>query len=363
MLSRLSKLLVFRNYTIAAALLAGVYCFLIAEPLYVSDAVFGVRGRGPGNDPTSTVLSGLVGASTISETAAVVEYIRSFDMLQALDDKYHLRDLYSGGRFDPVTRLWPWSGDQEFLALYRSMVEVVLRREDAIITVHVRSFDADSAKNIAQTILEQTEHFVNEMSARIRTETVADAERLVNESRDAVKELRLKLTSFRDVSGELDPRATGASKLEAIAALQAQAAGLRTELAALLLNARETAPEVKVLKAKLTAVENEIEAAKATLTGGERENLAATLESYEGLLIDREYAEQRLTAATTVLDHARALAQERDRFVIRIVTPRLPDEATEPYRLINFLTIMLIALAAYGIIALAVAGIRDHRGV
>jgi capsular polysaccharide transport system permease protein len=359
----LSKLFRLRTYTTVIALLAAVYCFLIAEPLYVSDAVFGVRGRGPGNDVTSTVLTGIVGASSISETAAVVEYIRSFDMLHSLDERHHLRELYSGGGVDPQTRLWPWSGDDAFLQLYRGMVEVVLRREDAIITVHVRSFDADSARAIAQSILELTEAFVNNMSARIRTETVSDAERAVNDARESVKDLRLKLTSFRDLSGELDPRATGASKLEAIAVLQQQAAELRTELAAKLLVSRETTPEIKGLKARLTSVENEIEAAKATLTGGERENLAATLESYEALVIDREYAEQRLIAATTLLDRARALAQERDRFVIRIVTPRLPDEATEPYRVINFFTIMLVALTAYGIVALAVAGIRDHRGI
>jgi capsule polysaccharide export protein KpsE/RkpR len=41
----------------------------------------------------------------------------------------------------------------------------------------------------------------------------------------------------------------------------------------------------------------------------------------------------------------------------------VPDEAALPDRLVDFFEAMIIAIAAYGILALSIAGIRDHQGI
>ena len=74
-------------------------------------------------------------------------------------------------------------------------------------------------------------------------------------------------------------------------------------------------------------------------------------------------AEAKLATATTAFDAARATAQQREKYVVRVINPNRPDRPTEPKRLLDFLMVMVFALTGYAIITLAVAGIRDHRGV
>ena len=49
--------------------------------------------------------------------------------------------------------------------------------------------------------------------------------------------------------------------------------------------------------------------------------------------------------------------------MVPAVQPNLPDVATEPHRLSSFLEAMLVLVAVYGIVALAIAGVRDHQGL
>ena len=49
--------------------------------------------------------------------------------------------------------------------------------------------------------------------------------------------------------------------------------------------------------------------------------------------------------------------------MVPAVAPNLPDEPTEPHRLTSFLEAMLVLIAVYGIVALAIAGVRDHQGI
>ena len=85
--------------------------------------------------------------------------------------------------------------------------------------------------------------------------------------------------------------------------------------------------------------------------------------AYETLLVQRETAEAILVSATTAFDAARAVAQQREKYVVRVVNPSRPDRAAEPRRFLDFLMVMLFAVAGYAIVSLAIAGIRDHRGV
>ncbi len=49
--------------------------------------------------------------------------------------------------------------------------------------------------------------------------------------------------------------------------------------------------------------------------------------------------------------------------MVKVVAPHLPDRPSRPHRLLSFLESLIVAIAAYGVIALAVAGVRDHQGI
>ena len=85
------------------------------------------------------------------------------------------------------------------------------------------------------------------------------------------------------------------------------------------------------------------------------------LAEYEGLMADREFAEETYRAALTALDVARAEATRQTRYLAAYVRPTLPSTAEFPQRWTLFGLTALFLLLAWSILALVYYSIRDSR--
>jgi BexC/CtrB/KpsE family polysaccharide export inner-membrane protein len=352
----------FAAFMAAATLVFGVYFGLIHPPVYVAETQFSIRGKE--NGAPSSMFSALIptgGAGGISESIAVREFIHSPQMFEELDERHGLRELYARFRLDPLNRLGSDASLEDALSFYADRVKVALDREASILKVQVHSYTAPSAFNIATSIVDISEDYVNDLSERVREATLADARSEVAKAEDEVREVRLALASFRNRSGELDPAARGAASVSALIALEGNITQLRGELASQLAIRRSDAPQVQEIEARIESLERQAAVQRRELaSAGQNGTLAGVLEEYEGLVIQREYAETRLTAALTALDSARQLADQRERFVVPIVAPTQPTEPTEPRRLASFLLALVLSVIAYGVVNYTIAGINDH---
>ncbi|MEM1380219.1 MAG: hypothetical protein AAGH41_06305 [Pseudomonadota bacterium] len=289
------------------------------------------------------------------------EYIHSPQMLDLLNERHDLRGLYSSFRIDPLNRIARNASPETLLSFYRGRIDVVLDREASILKVVVHAYDPQSAYDIAGSIVALSEDYVNDLSSRVREATLADARQQVEQAADDVRDIRLRMASFRNTTGELDPTQTGAATVGALVELESRIVELKAERASQLASLRADAPQVVVIDQRIEALEKQAAAQRGELASTEGDDtLAGLLLDYEGLVIQREYAETRLTAALTALDNARQLADQRERFVVPIVAPTLPTEATEPRRLASFLLAMVLSVIGYGIVAYTIAGINDH---
>ena len=68
-----------------------------------------------------------------------------------------------------------------------------------------------------------------------------------------------------------------------------------------------------------------------------------------------------LGAALASLEIARNDAQRKQLYLERIVSPSLPDSATEPRRLRNIFVTLIVSLMLWGILSLLIAGVREHN--
>ncbi len=332
----------------------GIYYGLIAAPIYVSQSTFSIRGREQQLVDTS-FLAGLTGSSGAGvETSEIEQYIESGEMLSLLDQRFHLRQLYSAPRLDLLHWMSRDASREGFLAFYRKMVSVDVDRTTNIVTVQVKSFDAKSAQEVADAILDSTSGYLDSLSATVRKDTLKASEQELVQAEKAVRESRLAMSKYRTQSGVLDPVAA------ATAASTAQA-----QLAGLLTYNTETSPQVVQLRAMLKTLEGHSANPDRRLprNASTAARMAQRINEYEGLMVTNEYAERQLVAALGSYDTARSLAGQRERFLVRIVRPNLPDTPTLPHRMVSFLEAMLVSIAAYGIIALAIAGVRDHQGI
>ena len=169
--SDIARRISFWTVIAATVCLSSVYYFVFAESLYNSSTIISVQNKSSAS--TGSVLGGLLGsAAGASQVEQLYQYIISYDMLKVLDQKFHLRKVYSSEDRNPFWRLWWPSSDEAFLKFYQNMVEVQPDTTDSLITVDVLDYDTTRAHAIAGEILAQSQKFMNNQSAIMQAQTM-----------------------------------------------------------------------------------------------------------------------------------------------------------------------------------------------
>jgi capsule polysaccharide export protein KpsE/RkpR len=154
-----------------------VYLFLFADDFYDCQSI--VTLQSASSMPSISSMAGsLLGGSPTSSTqsGALIAYIQSHEMLQILDKKFHLRQVYSAPGRNPFWRLASDASDEDFLTFYQGMVTVVQDQTTGLLTIDVLDYDAVRAQQMQKVILAASVKFINAMSDQMRTATVQYAQ-------------------------------------------------------------------------------------------------------------------------------------------------------------------------------------------
>ncbi|HTT97662.1 MAG TPA: hypothetical protein VMF58_06395 [Rhizomicrobium sp.] len=209
---RLSLRISFWSVVGAVALLSSIYYFVFAESLYDSQAIISVQNKGTVASGVSSILSSTIGGgASASELTETTSYIYSMEMLRILDKKFHLRDSYSSSERNPFWRLWWPSVDEDFLWFYQFMVEMDPQTDVGIVTIDVLDYDRHRAQQINQTIVSESEKFMNDMNATMQAQTMKFARSELENAVKAVKTAK-------------DPQELSVAEMRLSAAQQALAA-------------------------------------------------------------------------------------------------------------------------------------------
>ena len=361
----------FLAYLGIVAVLTFIYYAFVATPLYVSEASFSIRGRTSSPASAGGLLAGLSGGggsggalATISEPAEITDYINSPHMLARVDKIHHLRAMYCKPRLDLINWMPCDASQEKFLKFYRKMVIPRIDRETFIIRLEVRSFDARSAHDISDTVLQIAADYVDGLSHKIRDDTLKTSIREVTSAENEVRTTRLNMTQYRSSSGIVEPTQAAAAQQAEISTLLQALNAAQAERAALASYSTASNPLAKQADARIASLQQQLAAAKANLASTSQGNtVAQKLYGYEGLALANEYAAKKLESARANFDQARILASQRERFLVRAVNPNYPDSPTLPKRILRFFEVLAVAVALYAIVALTIAGVRDHQGI
>jgi capsular polysaccharide transport system permease protein len=359
----------FVAFVIIAALALAIYYFLLAAPIYVSEASLQLRGREQPNAAAAGLLSafggnGATAGVTSTDVAAFMQYVGSYEMAAKLDQRFHLREVYSQPRLDFLNWMSRGASKEDYLDFYRKMVKVKIDRDTQLLTVDVRAFDPVLAQKMCQAIVAISADYVNSLSASVHRDTVRASETELQKAEDAARTARLAVTAYRARTGMIDPLTSAATQSAGIAGMQQQIVETRAEMTQLLSYNTPNSPQVRELQARIAGLQQQIEAEKKRISDTQADDsIAQRLREFEGLMITSDYADRQLVAALTAYDSAKQLAGQRERFVVQVIPPDLPQTATEPHRFLSFIEALLVLVAVYGIVALAIAGVRDHQGI
>lgn len=361
--SRVPKIpLAFMLIVVVPTLLAAIYLFLIATPRYVSESRFVVRSAGGQPSALGFALQG-VGLSAGSTNAFVVhDYITSRQAVVDLGQRMDILKAFNRPGIDPLSRLGGIGGVSSQEAIYKGVQKYISVGYDSttgISTLRVEAFNVQTARQLNESLLEGGERLVNNLNKRSAADAISDAERALREANERLSRSQAQLTEFRNRERFIDPAKTAQAGATLIAELESQLAVMRAERARISAETPDS-PQLSTLDSRVAAFQRQIDIEQARLAGNQ-DSLAPKISVYESLMMEREFADRMVAAATVALNAAQQEARRQQLYVDRVVQPDSPDEPLEPRRLQILLAVFASLLLVYGIGWLIVAGVRESK--
>lgn len=339
-----------------------LYFGFIASDVYVSESRFVLRNA---NKPTVSGIGVLLQSAGVGggdEARAAQGFITSRDGLRALEVDSLARKAWASKHISIWNRFDPLGLDGSSEALFKYYQEKVSASYDgtgSITTLSVKAYSGEDAEAINRRLLERAEALVNDLNERSQNDLVTFAEQEVTKALAKSTDAALALSEFRNRAGIIDPERQATIQLQMISKLQDELIGARIQLQQVEAVARQN-PQILVLRTRINGLEAAINEQMGAVAGGNK-SLSRSAVQFQRLQLEREFADRQLASSLMTLQNAREEAGRKRVYVERIAQPSMPDAAVEPRRLRGILATLVLALIAYGIAQMLIAGVREHQ--
>jgi capsular polysaccharide transport system permease protein len=339
------------------------YLYARAADQYHSEVAFSIR-----SEDTGVAAAGILGAitqigsGTASDTDILFEFIRSQQIVEAIDHDLDLRGLYNRAESDPVFTLGGDASIEDLLAHWRRMVDVRYEARSGIIHVRANAFTPEDAGAVTRAILAESTALVNRLSDRAREDAIRYAREDLTEAEAHLHTLRQRLTEFRRTNRLVDPAADAEGQVGLLNALQRELAQALVERDMLLSYAGDADQRVIQVNRRIDAITGRIEAERQNLGVARVEGtLPEIIGAYEEQLVDLEFASSAYTQALANLAAARADARRQSRYLAPHIEPTRAETALYPQRSMIAGLTGLFLLLGWGVLLLVYYNVRDNR--
>jgi len=172
------------------------------------------------------------------------------------------------------------------------------------------------------------------------------------------------MTEFRNRTQIVDPAIDTQNQMGLLITLQGQMAEALIELDLLQDTTRQSDPRIVQANRRVEVIQVRIDAERRKLGFGAGadtgEVFADLVGEYEGLLVDREFAERSYTAALASYDVAQAEARKQSRYLAAHIRPTLAEKAEYPERGKILALMALFLLLGWAILSLVYYSLRDR---
>ena len=345
-----------------------LYLFMVAEDQYASTTGFTVRQEESGG--ASELVGGLArlaGSSTSSDSDILYEFILSQSLVQTIEDTVGLRTHYSSRwSDDPFFALQPDASIEELSEYWQRIVRISYDQSSGLMDVRVLAFDPDKARAIARQIILEGQKMINALNDQARADAMRYAIEELDESVVRLKQAREALTTFRTRTQIVDPDADLQGRMGVLNGLQQQLAAALIEYDLLGEQTSDGDPRLRQVGRRIDAIRDRIAEERRTFASANIGNSAdsddypSLIAEYEGLVVDREFAEESYRASLAALDVARAKASRQSRYLATYIEPTEAQTSEYPQRFVITGLAALFLVLGWAICALVYYSIRDR---
>ncbi|MBD9373364.1 hypothetical protein IB238_12110 [Rhizobium sp. ARZ01] len=358
---------------IVPTILTGLYFAFIASPQFEVQSQFAVRGANQ-SSLNALGLGSLMGTSPqAGDSYIVADYIHSQQVLQDMKDQLGLdiREVYARDSIDFVYKSDVAAPFDEFVNYWQDMVNVSFNSTTGNVTLQVYAFTPEDAKRVTDAILLVAENLVNRLSEESRNQYLGVVNKQVERTENRLASVREQMSQLRQTEQAIDPTSLATMESSIIGSIEEQLASVRTRYRALMNTVSRDAPSAKVLERQIFALEAQLSEQKARLGSGSTkktgrnpdaasDNVSDVIDRFAKLTVEQEFAVKAYSTSLAGLETALVEAQKQERFFATYVSPRLPEIAMYPQRVLNTMLGFMAFFAAWLIGFFAYKSIKDH---
>lgn len=349
---------------IVASTIATIYWFGIASDRYVSEAHIIIQRTDlmSGQSMDFSSLLGVANNGNRADQLLLRDYLLSVDMLKKLDAELNLHAHYSDSKHDPLSRFWLWNDSLEsFHRYYLNRVNVEFDEYAGVLLVKAQAYDPQTAWSVTNKLVQEGEHFMNDMARKLALEQLTFLEKQVAEMNQRAMRSRQAVLNFQNKKGLVSPQATAENIASIVARLEGQKSELETQRSSLQSFLVAEHPNIIQLNQKIDALNKQITLEENKLASPTGRTLNRTVDEFQRLEMEAAFAQDVYKTTLIALEKGRIEAIRTLKKVSVLQAPTKPDYAIEPRRYYNTLVFILTALILAGIAHLLAAIVRDHK--
>lgn len=348
-------------FVMLPTLLAGIYYYRIATPLYATKTEFIIQQADSQAAGLGSMFRGTQFA-TSQDSIAVQGYLQSRDAMLRLDRDLGFKAHFSQPFIDPIQRLDPGASNEAAYRLYQRNVRIGYDPTEGLIRMEVIATDPAVSQHFAEALIGYAEEQVDQLSARLREDQMKGARDSYDDAEAKVGAAQHKVLALQERLGVLDPMSESSTVMGQVASFGVELQKKRLELQQLLDNPRPNQARVDGAKGDIARLEALIEGLRAQLTEGTAST--ASLAQVSGQLriaeAELENRQLMLSQALLQLETARIEANRQVRYLETAVSPVAPDEPTYPRAFENTLLALLIFGGIYLMLSLTASILREQ---
>lgn len=346
---------------------SGVYLWFVAEDRYSSVAGFTVRKEeGQSSSDLLTGLAQFTGGGASTDSDVLYEFIRSQNIVRRIDEKLDLRSHYEAyWSSDPIFAIWPNSSIEDLLWYWSRIVRVSFDRSTGLIQFQVTAYDSQMAQDIAQAVVIESQNMVNALNEVERSDAIRYADIELQKTQKRLREAREALTKFRVRTQIVDLELDIQGQMGVVNNLQQQLALELVSFDELAGVAKENDPRLEQAVRRIQVIRERIANERlnfaTTKVLGTGEDYPTLIAEFEGLTVERAFAEQAYLAALAARDAAQENAERQSRYLATYVSPTLAESSEYPQRFLLFGLAALFLILSWSILVLIYYSIRDRN--
>jgi len=338
-----------------------VYFSFIASSQYVVQIRFTVQGGDATRMDGLGMMTGLPSANVVQDTQVVANYIQSQAIVEKLEARLNLRQLYGSSDIDWPARFNVEKPVEKLVDYWNSKIDVSIQLPGGIVIVKMRAFTADDALRVGDAVLDLSEALVNDMNRRMLAENVTSSQQEFDRSALQLGQARLALEKTRNTERMLDAGREGNALADLVTGLRGDQLKLQQEYSSQSKYASADAPQMRALATRIKAISEQISSLEAQMTGGTASGadklISKSMTRFAELELEGRIAERQYASAAANLEAARATAERRLVYLQAFMRPALPQEPLYPKRTLSVVIVCFGSFLAWaalgGIVSLA----------